>query len=304
MIAKWAKWVMLSLAVSVYGDVPLMDKEDLRVIWDATNPDSFPRRFRSTNQSRLTYSVVEGLEDLRISGSGQFSASGLDMLLSAIPTSEVIVIDLRQECHGFINGLPVSWLKGINNWLNVGRTVGEIERDEFQKLNQASEAGVITVQENKESNREITVSVNEIATEKSIVEAHGIRHVRIPVTDNHRATSQAVDQFIGLVLELPSSSWIHFHCKAGGGRTTSFMVMYDIIRNGDHLTLEQILQRQVEMGGTDLSHIPQPWERKHKPALERWAFIQAFYTYRNETQLQESFSLWEKRQYAPQGPQG
>jgi hypothetical protein len=43
---------------------------------------------------------------------------------------------------------------------------------------------------------------------------------------------------------LPENAWAHFHCEAGLGRTTTFMVLYDMLRNANRVSLEDIVQRQ------------------------------------------------------------
>jgi len=60
---------------------------------------------------------------LPASGSGQFSLIGLNKLKERIGRYDIIVVDLRDESHGFLNGLPVSWFQGENqiNWARRSR---------------------------------------------------------------------------------------------------------------------------------------------------------------------------------------
>lgn len=51
--------------------------------------------------------------------------------------------------------------------------------------------------------------------------------------------------FITFVNNQPENSWLHFHCKAGIGRTTTFMIMYDIMKNCNDVSLYDIITRQV-----------------------------------------------------------
>ena len=50
----------------------------------------------------------------------------------------------------------------------------------------------------------------------------------------------------------PDDIHLHFHCAAGKGRTTSFMVMYQAMKNNSNLTLEQLLSYQYNIGGVNL----------------------------------------------------
>ena len=60
------------------------------------------------------------------------------------------------------------------------------------------------------------------------------------------------------------------------------MVLYDIIKNAHTLALEDILQRQYDLGGTKLSksdfqEIRKKW--KEPAAKDRYWFIKNFYKY-------------------------
>ena len=41
----------------------------------------------------------------------------------------------------------------------------------------------------------------------------------------------------------------HFHCKEGIGRTTTFMIMYDIMKNYKEVSLNDIIKRQYLPSG-------------------------------------------------------
>jgi hypothetical protein len=77
---------------------------------------------------------LKGLNKLNISASQQFSEHNLPLLVKAIDTSlPITVVDLRQEFHGFINGLAVSWIDLKNN-VNKGLTREQVLKDEANKL--------------------------------------------------------------------------------------------------------------------------------------------------------------------------
>ena len=58
-----------------------------------------------------------------------------------------------------------------------------------------------------------------------------------------------IDYFIDFVQSQPNGSWLHFHCKEGIGRTTTFMIMYDIMKNHKDVELNDIIKRQVILSG-------------------------------------------------------
>jgi hypothetical protein len=91
-----------------------------------------------------------------------------------------------------------------------------------------------------------------------------------------------VDQFVAFEAALGSDTWLHFHCRAGDGRTTTFMAMHDIIHNAPGDTLSTILARQKSIGGIDLSTPPSPTNQtsfSYPFAVERVEFVKNFYTY-------------------------
>lgn len=51
---------------------------------------------------------------------------------------------------------------------------------------------------------------------------------------------------------LPPDAWVHFHCEAGMGRTTTMMILWDIYNNPE-LPLETIVKRQHLIGGAQIS---------------------------------------------------
>ena len=72
-----------------------------------------------------------------------------------------------------------------------------------------------------------------------------MQYIRIPVTDGNLPTDDMVKYFIDFVSKLPNDTWLHFHCKEGIGRTTTFMIMYDIMKNYKDVSLDDIIKRQV-----------------------------------------------------------
>src|SRR5262249_54463029 len=75
------------------------------------------------------------MEETGSSASGQFSAEELPVLLKSIPvpTRNVWIIDLRQESHGFVDGIPVSWYM-VQNRGNAERSGEQIVLNERRLL--------------------------------------------------------------------------------------------------------------------------------------------------------------------------
>jgi hypothetical protein len=270
---------------------PPADANSPVLIWDV-DPElekSLPRNFRTTDDrlkaGKGQMPADTGLADLRASGSGEFTADSLKLLL-ARTRGAVTVFDLRQETHIFVNGLPVSWF-ATNDWANVGRNQGAIEADESARVESLKVGSKIVVRPGAAvkkpgvtSGTPQTVTVDRASTERDIVGVNRVAYVRITVTDHARPLDGEVDRFILAVRGLPENAWVHFHCEAGRGRTTTFMVLYDMLRNATRVSLEDIARRQQLFGyDYDVLRPADPGSWKAPYTADRIAFVRAFYNY-------------------------
>lgn len=239
-------------------------------IWriDADDVQGLPRNFRTMEdefhapyKKDMDDSYVptrEGLERLHASGSGEFSASGLQSLLEALAEKTqmpICIVDLREESHGFFDGIAVSWY-GEHDWGNVGLTQEEALADEAERVHGAAGQMTAVAHLGGEKNPldEHEIFVEEAQTEKELVEAAGLRYKRIAATDHIWPAPAAVDEFVQFYKSLPEDVWLHFHCQAGEGRTTEFLAMYDILKN-PAVPLQDILYRQCLLGGSYVAHV-------------------------------------------------
>jgi hypothetical protein len=127
--------------------------DDVKLIISAPDKAGLPRDYRSTSAtSKLgADDPAVGLEQLRVSASGQFPAQGLTAILARAGGGPVVVLDLRQESHGFVGGTAVSWY-GARNWANQGKTPDQIARDEADLLGGLAKQSTITVQQVTDKN--------------------------------------------------------------------------------------------------------------------------------------------------------
>jgi protein-tyrosine phosphatase len=282
------------LAVTLVQKEPPVRPADANsavAIWDIDLKlaKDLPRNFRTTDDPlkgiKSEMLATTGLSDLRASGSGEFTPEGLKLLL-ARTRGPVTVFDLRQETHIFVNELPVSWYAS-RDWANVGRSQSAIvagEAEHVESLKPGSEIAVRPGHAVKHgSANSVTpeqVTVEQASTEQNIVEGVGEYYVRITVTDHTRPFDDEVDRFILAVRALPDSAWAHFHCEAGLGRTTTFMVLYDMLRNANRVSLEDIVGRQrILSNGYDVLLPDEPGNWKAPYAADRAEFVRAFYNY-------------------------
>ena len=240
----------------------------------------------------------EGLDNLRISGSAQCTAAGFASLYTklsaaaAAPGAPIYDVDLRQESHGFADGLPVSWHKK-NNLANEGKTPEEVALDEEERLAALSEGTTTFVPKGKTDKgrvEAVTFTPENVQTEKEVVEALGFRYVRFYVTDRTQPDTETIEAFLDFVESLPGDAWLHFHCRAGHGRTTTFMAMYDMIRNPG-IPAETIIERQHLIGGADLTAMKDE-EWKNERIVQRLETLKLFSEYVRARHAGETTLRW------------
>lgn len=235
----------------------------------------------------------KGLDLLRVAASGQFTEYTLLFMKNRLPDDATItVVDLREESHGFVNGLPISWELPNTTWTNRGKTLEEIEQDETERLQDLLKQGAVVLDPDTSP---LKIEIGHVQTEKELVEAAGMRYVRLPITENHPPTDAQVDQLVQLMLNLPKNEWLYAHCHGGRGRATLFTAMYDILINYDSFTLNEILMRQMLLGGTDLTRLHTDKDFRHHVVRERLEFFHTFYAYsKAKAPGKISFAQWKE----------
>lgn len=265
---------------------------NVNIILDSlTKKEELPKEFRKTTELSIIKDNknlnLNGLDKLNISGSQQFSEYNLHLLVNAIGTSlPITIVDLRQESHGFINGLPVSWADSKNN-ANAGLTRDQVLLDESNKLNSIKLNEAITFYNAPDK----TLIPVKVQNEEELVKSNGLSYNRITVRDGGIPDDDMVDYFMKSIKEQTQDSWFHFHCKAGVGRTTLFMIMYDMIKNYKEVSAEEIIRRQLALANFDENEI------KSFRNQERLDFLNKFYSYLkvNGDSLEIEWSRWSSK---------
>jgi len=271
-----------------------LDNKSITIAINSKNTKELPKHFRKTNESINIESTkvpsLKGLSSLNASGSGQFPEGSLKLIKQAVgDTTPITVIDLRQEYHGFVNGMAVTISEG-NNKEKKSLTIEQLLIDEKSKVQSISLGKPLTVTNKKK----ITIIPEKVQNEEDLVKGEGMSYVRIPVIDGKKPTNEMVDYFIQFIKVLPEDTWLHFHCREGIGRTTIFMVMYDIMRNCKEVSLEDIISRQVLIGGKNLL---EDTKKIEVYAIKRSEFIEEFYKYckENKDNFETIWSQWFKQ---------
>jgi len=256
------------------------------LVLDARNTGNLPKKFRVA-------------EELHAAGSAQFSERGLLKAVEKMHGHKITIVDLREESHGYLNGNAVS-LYAKHDAVNAGLTANQIEKRENAWLKDLGRKKFATVYNIIDKSPDGTITnakpqdfaVHNIATEAEIAANHHFGYRRIYVQDFHAPSAKSVDEFVKFVVKLPDNRWLYFHCRGGSGRTTSFMAMYDMMRNAKTTSFDDIIARQVAIGGKDLATLPQENEYKYPAAEERLVFLKKFYEYAKSGDFSKNWSDW------------
>lgn len=280
------------------------------IILDASNNQTLPVQFRSPRFLRTAGDnkvILDGFKNLKISGSGQFSQGQLEELIKyltknhQVNLADIIIVDLREEPHGFINGDAVTFYYGPLTALK-NKSPEEVLSSDLRRINFVRAMPYIVLnttiksEAGMPSNKKPRIlAVKSAKTEQELAMQFGVQYVRIPVTDHFRPDHNDVDQFIEFVEKLPAEAWIHFKCRGGKGRTTTFMAIYDMMK---HPTLkkEEFTKRQTFIHGINLSTITASGKKGWKSSLniDRINFIERFYEYLHATDGygKQKWSAW------------
>ncbi len=255
----------------------------------------------SFSVKRETIPSRKGLDTLRVSASGQPAEPALSSLYRRIRNAagdgaDIWLVDLRQESHGFINGkYAVSWYKD-RNWANKGMPPAMAERDELGRL--AALIGSRTTFEpmgnyDTAHLEAVTEDVRTAVPEREPAVRAGFKYLRIPATDQAAPNDAAIDEFVTFAAALPKDAWLHLHCHAGHGRTTTFLVFFDIMKNPE-VPLEEIVARQHALGGTDLFNTEDEVRWRAREKTKRADTVRAFYEYAKVARADGFRTLWSQ----------
>ena len=190
------------------------NKNETLIVKDSDATTGLPDRFRD-------------LTNLNISGSAQFTPSQIENIKSSINKPDICIVDLRQESHGFINDLAISFYS-IGKDLNNGFTTEETVSTEDKLLNSIKQNSQISIYD-KLGKVLTNITVDSVSTENNAINKNGLKYQRFAVKDGGIPSATVIDDFVDFIKNKPEGQHLHFHCDAGEGRTTTFMVLYQIM---------------------------------------------------------------------------
>lgn len=294
-------WLAFSFCLYIssgFANTKPIDQPKIKIpLWtmilNMHDKSELPYRFRTSWGDVPKSDDSTNLSRLKVIGSAQFSEQQfknavLFLNKFGVSPDRLVVVDLREEPHAFVNGLAFHWY-ARNAWWTQSAPVAYVVEAEKERLNQLTPGETISLKgiegKDKAGNvtrlKEFQITIHSLKTEEQVVTESGAHYVRIAVTDHMRPEDKDVDQFLDLIQTLPPEVCIYVHCHAGHGRTSTFMIMYDIIRN-PALPLHAIIDRQVQLGSIDVRKLSNPLKNhKHPNERFRMQFIHKFYHYVN-----------------------
>lgn len=270
---------------------------DISIKQKGTEGDMFPRYYRTSHDDISDTQEplrLEGLHDLAIAGTAQFTINQLAAIQQDLGT-RVIVVDLREETHFIMEDrhnqqVPISAFMS-QNLGNAGKTLEEIAWNHALYRDYILKQSILTLHYTKDgevqySDNDPVYEVANVYTEKEVVEllsemgSPGIQYVQLPITDHLTPTDGIIDNFLELFRSFAPErdETLLFHCRAGRGRTGMMMVMWDMLANAKkyNLSFHDILKRQELLGSPDFSEIDLI---KVEQSFERNQFLQHFYQF-------------------------
>ncbi len=261
---------------------------------DLPDAHQLPINWRSTE--KISGRAEPGLAGLMASGSGQFSRDQFYAVLGVLRGKNIVIVDLRQEPHTFLNGAAVTW--GPPDVVGASRSATQVEQIETAWTHQLARRKFTTLTQFAPGAAadarswqpiQLKLDIREARTEARLVARENLSYLRIAMPDTYVPRDEDVDRFIAfLAANQASLPWLYFHCDTGGNRTTLFLTLYDMMRNYYRVQRPKIIARQRKIGGIDLLAGP--------GKAERAEFLERFFSYcwQSGPMFHRSWSSWSR----------
>src|SRR6202161_2784600 len=154
MMKKLMCFLVMAASVSLPFSQSLMATTMGYLVFNMPGEATLPQNFRILNYpcEDLSTCNVLGLNELKASGSGQFSEKSFNELVRALPlqSEQLIVCNLREEIQaGMINGLPPITLEDeLHRRGFFNQTIEEMEMDEYGNYKLVLESGDLLIERN------------------------------------------------------------------------------------------------------------------------------------------------------------
>ncbi len=225
---------------------------------------------------------LRGLREIPASGGNAPLFADLRKRLLPVKADKIIA-DVKCESHGYVRGIPTNFFGyGISN---------PGFRHFFRRL---FWTGTLFEQPHL------------IVPESEEAKKYGFKYQSFDIGKKFVAPDENIDAIVNFFDTLPNNAWVHVHCTNGKGRTSTILVMWDIMRNAPLVSLPQIIKRHYLVGSNDLFNTT-VWKRgtyNKKQLEDRKKFIQEFYVFicQRKAGGAQQWSTWHRLQKTQETP--
>lgn len=272
--------------------------EDMKVLYDKFIFTSAADDNDVSRLSRYRKLLIDDNSKRRIfmSGSRQLTPTQLlDKSQEAEKDNyKFVVWNLRAEPHLFI--VDDKGKEYILNFYNketikFTKIIVQVNEDDEVEFMPRGGDGEVEKREN--------VKITDAFTERCFCESSGIKYMDFPVIDHCGPDNEQTDNIVTYFREnflkadstTDESVVIYAHCQGGAGRTSTVMLMADMIFHANIYSFEEIMQRQIDAGGSDIIKFV---GNDHGTPLRvaRAKFIKRFYNYCRENRGNNFSKSW------------
>jgi hypothetical protein len=252
------------------------------LVQEENSETEYPARFRDSKSisARLpSESLV--FENLNFMAGGQLSEGQLVKLKNEAK-GKLIIIDIRQEPHAYVQGKAVTlFAPGIPTGKADVDTMRRLEDILISELQEQDKIEVNTVRWTKGENFDVikvTAFENGIEKQDEIAKKHHVDYFRfyVYITPSPEQTKEFEKMIIQLENQYGEDFMFYFQCWDGTGRSTTFELMYSIFKNS-HLGLDTIAKAHARNGALDIFLDPGKGHNESTRWEERKKFILDYY---------------------------
>lgn len=225
---------------------------------------------------------LRGYAATRMSGSAQFTARQLRRAREINPN--LFVVDLRMEAHFLMDDDMAVSFYCPRNWdrllVRDPQVLRERELEDVAILASQHPKGIQIGSKALADKESILVGFDHIWTEAELTAIVGLRYHRFYIADHCRPRDDQVDAIVQW-LRAHEDDPVLLHCNAGKGRTTTIMIMRDMLRNAKTLSRHDLLMRNYIYSAYNMEAVIEDRRESYQEELrrERLAFLCAFYDF-------------------------
>lgn len=277
MLKKISKLYLFILLIVISAIITLLFKYNYT--WQGNNLRfmDYPFRIHRLVLSGALFSAPsrQGLDDLQVSGSANVDQSVLNNIEKEVKSrnsqiSNIIILNITDEEESgnyYYKGIPIT--KFLYHKTSDGNIITPIENQSLFKRVRSYLYHLV-----------YGFDKHLITSSQELVENNGFKFVRCQARRHHSLSSENYQCLIDVIKNVTKNDWIHVHCAAGHSRTTTFLVMYDIMQNANTVSLEDIVKRQYLLGGENMFITPKDTGSWNPVQIQkRKENIELFYQY-------------------------